>query len=188
MYSHDGSTSNIMSLMTSKLSSRKALYFSLVRLTLQINYFVRVVFSALRKKNSLINSKGIISDIMAPRFSPVSTSAGSYLGRTNKMQSVSEQRARSCNLSKYEYKCRRAPAVTYAPMTSFYDVNTVSPTPPWNATIPRLRRRWRNQVRDHDMRRRQKPLESVGIRDHLGFCPVISFRQFAPLGIEAEFC
>ena len=33
----------------------------------------------------------------------------------------------------------------------------------------------------------QEPVDFMGIRDHLGFRPVILFRQFAPHGIQAEF-
>jgi len=44
-----------------------------------------------------------------------------------------------------------------------------------------------HQVRVFGTRRRQIREEFVGISDHLGFRPAISFRQFSPHGVEAEF-
>ena len=83
-----------------------------------INNLVGIVFSSALTNSSII-CEVLSSEVMAPRLSPISTRAGSSLGWTNMMLSESQCRARCCILSRYEYRCSRAPDVTYQPMTSF---------------------------------------------------------------------
>jgi len=80
---------------------------------------------------------------MAPRLSPVSTSARPSLGWTYTTLSVFQYIARSCRLSRYEYKSRRAPSVTYAPMASFVWRKLGISSSTEKAKIPRTRHRWR---------------------------------------------
>ena len=54
--------------------------------------------------------------------------------------------------------------------------------------MPRLNHPSELQVRQFDTRIGQEILEFVGVRHHLGFRPVIPFCQFAPHGIQTEFC